>query len=41
MKGAIFVEMFDFENLNISTASNETIAALAEALFPFTSERSE
>ena len=33
--------MFDFENLNISTASNETIAALAEALFPLTSERSE
>ena len=35
------MEMFDFENLNISTASNETIAALAEALFPLTSERSE
>lgn len=35
------MEMFDFENLNISTASNETIAALAEILFPFTSERCE
>ena len=35
------MEMFDFENLNISTARNETIAALAEALFPLTSERSE
>lgn len=35
------MEMFDFEALNINTASNETIAALAEALFPLTSERSE
>ena len=35
------MEMFDFEALNISTASNETIVALAEALFPLTSERSE
>ena len=35
------MEMFDFEALNINTVSNETIAALAEALFPLTSERSE
>ena len=35
------MEMLDFETLNISTASIETIAALAEALFPLTSERSE
>lgn len=35
------MEIFDFENLNINTASNETIAALAEALFPLISERSE
>ena len=35
------MEVFDFEHLDISAASNETIAALAEALFPLTSERSE
>ena len=35
------MEIFDFENLNINTASNETIAALADALFPLISERSE
>lgn len=35
------MEMFNFEDLDISTASNETIAALAETLHPLTSERSE
>lgn len=35
------MEVFDFEHLDISAASNETIGALAEALFPLTSERSE
>lgn len=35
------MEVFDFESLNINTANNETIAALAEALHPLTSERSE
>lgn len=35
------MEIFDFKDLDISTASNETVAALAEIIFPFTSERSE
>lgn len=35
------MRMFMFEDLNISDASNETIAELAEVLHPLTSERSE
>lgn len=33
------MEMFNFENLDISTASNETIAELGEILWHFTSVR--